>query len=178
MKLSARILVEGMWQGPGQSSRTITTMTADVTWSNDELRKIAEVDDLHHGDGPDGVLRVRWLRRRPARGRAQRSRAVLLSRPPPWWPSPGPTISSKADQSGVEWQNRTWQSLRPGPAPRSGGAGLSCRGRAPYDQDAAAAVMRFVPPVETTRVAAPCRATQSPNAEHHVTTHSSRKSAP
>jgi Cyclophilin-like family len=50
-----------------------------------------------------------------------------------------------------------------------------CHGRAPCDQDAAVLLCALFHLSKPPGFAAPCRATQSPNAGHHVTTHSSRK---
>ena len=89
-----------------------------VTERGDE--GVARIKDMTKGIGADSVLecvgtqesmmqairchaprRVRGLRRRPARGRAQRRGTVLRARPPPRRPRPGAALPAQADRPGA-----------------------------------------------------------------------------
>jgi threonine dehydrogenase-like Zn-dependent dehydrogenase len=121
-----------------------------VTERGDE--GVARIKELTNGIGADSVLecvgtqesmmqairstrpgRVRGLRRRPARGRAQRRGVVLLACPPPWWPRPGAPLPARANRPGVEGEDQPRQGVRPDLASRPGGGGLPRDGRAPRD---------------------------------------------
>src|SRR5437868_6465684 len=80
-----------------------------------------------------------------ARGGAERPRAVLRPRPPPRRPRAGATLLAEADRPGAGPEDRPGKGLRPDAASRPGGRGLPRDGRAPRDQDAAAAVRRIAP---------------------------------
>src|SRR5258707_593254 len=81
----------------------------------------------------DGTLvhspwRLRGLRRRPARGRAERLAGVLRPRPSPWWSCSRATLLARPDQVGVGQEDRPRQGVRHDPASRPGGGSLPCDG--------------------------------------------------
>ncbi len=72
---------------------------------------------------------VRLLRRRPARGRAQRRGIVLRPHSPPRRSRHGASLPARADRPGVEREDQPRQSIRPGTAHGAGCRGLPLSGR-------------------------------------------------
>src|SRR2546425_5099431 len=102
------------------------------------MRRDPGVDDA--GDPGNAPGRLGGLRGRAARCRAQWRGSVLRARASARWSRSGAAVPARSDRPGVEREDQSRKSVRLDGCHRPGGGGLSRDGRAPRDQDAAAAL--------------------------------------